>query len=61
MDVQDYLPPAEEFFQEWSNLVHDRILSWHKASWRPALHTHLLNEEEHKSVFAKSDVKKQGP
>lgn len=52
-------PLQKNFYQEGSNLVHGRILSWHKASWKPALHTHLLNEEEHKAVFAKSDVKNQ--
>lgn len=61
MGVWDYLPPVEEFFQEWSNLVHDRILSWHKASWKPTLHTHFVNEEEHKVLFAKSDVKNRTP
>lgn len=61
MGVWDYLPPPAEFFQEWSNLVYDRILSWHKASWRPTLCTPFVKEEEHKAVFAKSDDKKKGP
>lgn len=61
MGVWDYIPAAEEFFQEWSNLVHGRILSWLKASWKPTLPTHFVKEEEHKAVFAKSDVKRQNP
>lgn len=55
-------PPAEEFFQEWNNLVHGGTVSWHKASWKPTLRTHFVNEErEAQGYVCEVRCQKTGP
>lgn len=52
MGVWDYVPLQKNFFR-------NRTVSWPKASWKPTLHIHFVNEEGPKALFEKLGIKSQ--
>lgn len=62
MGVWDYLPLWKNFSRNGATwCMTEFCLGIRLAGSLFFVHTHFVNEEEHKALFAKSDVKKQDP
>lgn len=59
MGVWDYVPLQKDSSRSGTTSFMAELCLGVKARWKPTLHTHFVNEERHKAIFAKLDVKKQ--